>query len=74
MKVTPRHLAFILAGALLVVLILVAIFSLQTPSQAAYVTAPVRQGSIENAVLATGKLDAFERVNVGAQVSGQVKS
>lgn len=74
MKVTPRRLAFILAGALLVILALVAMFSLQSPSQTAAVTAPARLGDIENAVLATGKLDAIERVNVGAQVSGQVKS
>jgi macrolide-specific efflux system membrane fusion protein len=73
MKVTPRRLAFILASALLVILALVA-FSLQSPPQAASVTAPARLGDIENAVLATGKLDAIERVNVGAQVSGQVKS
>lgn len=74
MKVTPRRLAFILAGALLVILALVAVFSLQSSSQTASVTAPARLGDIENAVLATGKLDAIERVNVGAQVSGQVKS
>jgi len=52
---------------------LFAIF-LHQPAQPAYITAPVRLGSIENAVLATGRLDAIERVNVGAQVSGQVKS
>lgn len=74
MKVTPRRWAFILAGALLVIIAFMAAFFLQSPSQDAYVTAPVRLGDIENAVLATGKLDAFERVNVGAQVSGQVKS
>jgi macrolide-specific efflux system membrane fusion protein len=73
MKVTQRRLAFILIGALLVIIALV-VFSLQSPPQAASVTAPVRLGDIENAVLATGKLDAIERVNVGAQVSGQVKS
>lgn len=73
MKVTPRRLAFILAGALLVILALMAFF-LQSPPQTASVTAPARLGDIENAVLATGKLDAIERVNVGAQVSGQVKS
>jgi membrane fusion protein, macrolide-specific efflux system len=69
-----RRWAFILAGALLVIIAFMAAFSLQSPSQDAYVTAQVRLGDIENAVLATGKLDAFERVNVGAQVSGQVKS
>ncbi|AYO37470.1 efflux RND transporter periplasmic adaptor subunit [Serratia sp. P2ACOL2] len=74
MKVTPRRLAFTLAGVLLVITAVVTLISLQSPSQAPYVTTPVRLGDIENAVLATGKLDAFERVNVGAQVSGQVKS
>lgn len=74
MKVTPRRLAFTLAGVLLVITAVVTLISLQSPSQAPYITAPVRLGDIENAVLATGKLDAFERVNVGAQVSGQVKS
>lgn len=39
----------------------------------AVVTAEVRQGNIENVIAATGKMDAVERVNVGAQVSGQVK-
>ncbi len=73
MKVTPRRLAFILIGALLIIFALVAFF-LQSPPKAASVTAPARLGDIENAVLATGKLDAIERVNVGAQVSGQVKS
>ncbi|HED2336650.1 TPA: efflux RND transporter periplasmic adaptor subunit [Serratia liquefaciens] len=74
MKVTPRRLAFTLVGVLLVITAVVTLISLRSPSPAPYVTASVRLGDIENAVLATGKLDAFERVNVGAQVSGQVKS
>nr|WP_120509768.1 efflux RND transporter periplasmic adaptor subunit [Rahnella bruchi] len=39
-----------------------------------YTTALVHSGDIENVVLAAGRLDAAERVSVGAQVSGQVKS
>lgn len=39
-----------------------------------YTTVQVHYGDIENVVLAAGRLDAAERVNVGAQVSGQVKS
>ncbi|WP_346827863.1 efflux RND transporter periplasmic adaptor subunit [Serratia inhibens] len=74
MKLTSRRLAFIAAGALLAVLLIVLTNYLQRPPQTHYVTAPVRLGDIENAVLATGKMDAVERVNVGAQVSGQVKS
>ncbi|MDF7658954.1 efflux RND transporter periplasmic adaptor subunit [Erwiniaceae bacterium L1_54_6] len=37
------------------------------------ITTTVRQGNIENVIAATGKMDAIERVNVGAQVSGQLK-
>lgn len=40
----------------------------------ALLTAPVTRGDIENAVLATGTLEAFEQVDVGAQVSGQLMS
>lgn len=74
MKLTSRRLAFVAAGALLAVLLIALTNYLQRPPQTHYVTAPVRLGDIENAVLATGKMDAVERVNVGAQVSGQVKS
>lgn len=38
------------------------------------VTAPVTRGPIESTVLATGVLEPFRLVSVGAQVSGQVKS
>ncbi|OJT42947.1 efflux RND transporter periplasmic adaptor subunit [Serratia plymuthica] len=74
MKFTSRRLAFIAAGTLLAALLIALTSYLQLPPQANHVTAPVRVGDIENAVLATGKMDAVERVNVGAQVSGQVKS
>lgn len=36
-------------------------------------TAEVRSGSIEQTVIATGTLEAFRQVSVGAQVSGQIK-
>ncbi|WP_175953221.1 macrolide transporter subunit MacA [Burkholderia sp. BCC0405] len=39
-----------------------------------YLSAPVTRGDLENAVLATGALQAFKQVDVGAQVSGQLKS
>ena len=68
-----RRLTFI-ATAACVAFFIALFFYLRRPTPTAYVTAPVRQGDIENAVLATGKMDAIERVNVGAQVSGQVKS
>ncbi|HEF5874511.1 TPA: macrolide transporter subunit MacA [Burkholderia cenocepacia] len=39
-----------------------------------YLSAPVTRGDLENAVLATGSLQAFKQVDVGAQVSGQLKT
>ncbi|KVH03932.1 efflux RND transporter periplasmic adaptor subunit [Burkholderia sp. BCCIQ04A] len=39
-----------------------------------YLSAPVTRGNLENAVLATGALQAFRQVDVGAQVSGQLKT
>ncbi|MGX5089509.1 efflux RND transporter periplasmic adaptor subunit [Enterobacter sp. UPMP2052] len=70
--ISRRALVFFVA--LLIVLIIALFFSLRRPDVPEYVTAPVRKGDIENSVLATGRIDAIERVNVGAQVSGQVKS
>ncbi len=70
---TPRR-AVIFAVALFIVLIIVLFSFLRSPDAPEYVTAPVRKGNIENSVLATGRIDAIERVNVGAQVSGQVKT
>lgn len=37
-----------------------------------YITAEAKRGDVESAVLATGSLQPFEVVNVGAQTSGQV--
>ncbi len=51
-----------------------ALVTYETEEQVLYTTAQVHYGDIENVVLAAGKLDAAERVNVGAQVSGQIKS
>ncbi len=39
-----------------------------------YQTMIARKGELEQSVLATGKLDAVQKVDVGAQVSGQLKS
>lgn len=40
----------------------------------AYVTAPAALADLEQSVLATGTLQAFKQVSVGAQASGQIKS
>ena len=39
-----------------------------------YQTLIVRPGELQQNVLATGKLDALRKVDVGAQVSGQLKT
>ena len=39
-----------------------------------YQTMIVRKSDLEQTVLATGKLDALKKVDVGAQVSGQLKT
>ncbi|VFS44908.1 macrolide transporter subunit MacA [Enterobacter cancerogenus] len=72
-KFPPRR-VLTCAAALLIIFSIALFFLLRSPEVPEYVTAPVRIGDIENAVLATGRIDAIERVNVGAQVSGQVKS
>ena len=43
----------------------------ETPS---YLTATVTRKDLSDSVLATGTLEAFKQVSVGAQVSGQIKS
>ncbi|MDF7647642.1 efflux RND transporter periplasmic adaptor subunit [Pantoea sp. Acro-805] len=63
----------LVAIATLVIILLVWAYSNSRPKPNSLVTAVVRQGNIENVIAATGKMDAIERVNVGAQVSGQVK-
>lgn len=64
---------WLMAAAALVVILLVWRYASSAHQPSAIVTAVVRQGNIENVIAATGKMDAVERVNVGAQVSGQVK-
>ncbi|MBK5374600.1 macrolide transporter subunit MacA [Pseudomonas sp. TH08] len=50
-------------------------YTVQAPAEAPqYLTATVERDDIENAVLATGVLEGIKQVDVGAQVSGQLKS
>lgn len=71
MKISLKYQAYV---AIIILFVIVLTGLLLRPPLPNYVTARVHLGDIENAVLATGQLDAIERVNVGAQVSGQVKS
>ena len=76
MPTTPsRRSRKLLVGlALLVVLAIAAFFWLSPPKKSDYLTATVQRSDLENAVLASGVLQAFKQVEVGAQVSGQLKS
>lgn len=60
---------------LLAIAIGLIIYTVKTPADAPqYLTATAERGDIENAVLATGLLEGIKQVDVGAQVSGQLKS
>ena len=65
--------AFFIGLGLLVVVIL-AVVRLRSPPSAAVVTAPVTVADIETTVLATGTVQAYKQVSVGAQASGQLKT
>ncbi|MDR3397752.1 MAG: macrolide transporter subunit MacA [Pandoraea sp.] len=58
----------------LVVLVVLGLRSLAAPKPPQYISAKVERNDLENTVLATGTLQAFQQVDVGAQVSGQLKS
>lgn len=71
----PRRSRKLLFGiAALVVLAVIAFFWLRPAKKTEYLTATVQRTDLENAVLATGVLQALRQVEVGAQVSGQLKS
>ncbi|MER2176564.1 MAG: efflux RND transporter periplasmic adaptor subunit [Stenotrophomonas maltophilia] len=62
---------------LLVVLVLIAAivaWMLRQPTAPTLATSPVSRGDIEQTVEATGVIDAYKLVSVGAQASGQVTS
>ncbi|MFM9923616.1 macrolide transporter subunit MacA [Variovorax sp. H27-G14] len=65
----------LLVAALAIVFIgLVAFFWTRPEQKTDYLTDTVQRTDVENAVLATGVLQALKQVEVGAQVSGQLKS
>lgn len=61
-------------GAILLLAVLIAYFLLKPQPQPSYITAQPKTADIENTVLATGSINAFKQVTVGAQVSGQIKT
>ncbi|ESQ84847.1 hypothetical protein AEAC466_07255 [Asticcacaulis sp. AC466] len=58
------------AGLLLVIVLWLTIFN--KPKRPELITQAAAMGTVEKTVLASGTLEPFEQVNVGAQVSGQV--
>ncbi|KPA93747.1 hypothetical protein PF70_06316, partial [Pseudomonas asplenii] len=59
----------------LLVLAAIVFYSVQAPAKPPeYLTASVERTDIENSVLASGVLQGIRQVDVGAQVSGQLKS
>ena len=71
-KIKPKKLVIVL---LLIIAALAAAWYFFKPKEQKpqFITAEVTRGDIESSVLATGILEATKMVNVGAQVSGQVK-
>ncbi|KAG0163229.1 hypothetical protein DFQ30_000502 [Apophysomyces sp. BC1015] len=75
MKKLSRRRRFAAVGLAAVLLLGVLGWHLLAPDKRPqYLTANIERADLENAVLATGTLQAFKQVDVGAQVSGQLKS
>jgi len=68
---TRRWLA---AAVLMILAAAIAWWWTRPPTPPRLLTAPATVGDVEDAVLATGTLQALQQVSVGAQVSGQLKS
>ncbi|CAI1661878.1 MULTISPECIES: macrolide transporter subunit MacA [Serratia] len=64
----------LLVCTVLVVLAVVAYWHFSHPAPVEFKTVKVAKRDLEQSVLATGQLDAVRKVDVGAQVSGQLES
>jgi HlyD family secretion protein len=69
----PRPLMLVLGAAAVVLLLALAWQFRPKPAPAPYRTAAVERGSITKAVSASGTLQALITVDVGSQISGQIK-
>ncbi|MDR5609070.1 MULTISPECIES: macrolide transporter subunit MacA [unclassified Arsenophonus] len=77
MKFLPnqkKRLLIFLMLILIIIITAVMLYIINLPKKINYQTVPVIRGNIEKLVLATGKLDALSKVDVGAQVSGQLQT
>ncbi|WP_315389690.1 efflux RND transporter periplasmic adaptor subunit [uncultured Stenotrophomonas sp.] len=64
----------LLVTALAVLVCGIVAWTLRKPSAPTLATSPVTRGDLEQTVEATGVIDAYKLVSVGAQASGQIKS
>jgi len=64
----------LIAVVLLLVVLAVRAAFFSAPPPPTFAVAEVTRANLEDSVLASGTIDAIERVSVGAQVSGQLKS
>lgn len=69
-----RRSRLILIALLALIVAATAWWLLRKPAAPAVATSPVSRGDIEQTVDATGVIDAYKLVSVGAQASGQIKS
>ncbi|MFS1564306.1 MAG: hypothetical protein ACL7AX_13020 [Candidatus Arsenophonus phytopathogenicus] len=77
MKFLPnqkKRLLIFLMLILIIIITAVMFYIIHFPQKINYQTVAVIRGNIEKHVLATGKLDALSKVDVGAQVSGQLQT
>ncbi|MGE8287709.1 MAG: biotin/lipoyl-binding protein, partial [Stenotrophomonas sp.] len=71
---SSRRNRLLLAAAIIVLAGAAAAWALRKPAAPSLATSPVTRGDLEQTVDATGVIDAYKLVSVGAQVSGQIKS
>ncbi|MFC5431684.1 macrolide transporter subunit MacA [Paraburkholderia denitrificans] len=75
MKKNTRHWRRVAVGLMIIAILATFVWRWFAPKgHPQYLSAPVTRSDLENAVLATGVLQAFRQVDVGAQVSGQLKT
>jgi len=71
---SSRRNRLLLAAAIIVLAGAAAAWVLRKPAAPSLATSSVTRGDLEQTVDATGVIDAYKLVSVGAQVSGQIKS
>ncbi len=71
---SSRRNRLLLAGVAVILIAAGTAWALRKPAAPSLATSPVTRGDLEQTVDATGVIDAYKLVSVGAQVSGQIKS